>query len=144
MKHYAREVQLLVLVMALAFAICWIFKPVMPRSFSDQGIHQSLHKELNLSAEQDKKLAVIEQRFAKRRIQLEAAISEANAELAQALLADKHYSDQVTAAVDKIHHAQVELQKASLEHLFEMQAALTPEQSEKLNRMAADALLRHK
>lgn len=143
MRRYVKELKLLGLVTAVAFVVCWVITPWAHRMMKTQDMHQLLHKELNLAASQDKKLEVIERRFAERKIQLEASILEAKAELAKAITNDKKYSNRVKTAVDKIHHAQGELQKASLEHLFEMQSVLSPEQSEKLNRMAADALLNH-
>ena len=143
MKRYAKELKLLGLVAVVAFVVCWLITPLVHRATMPEDAHTQLHKELHITADQHAKLEAIEQRFAERKTPLDATISEANAELAQAIMTDKRYSDRVKAAVDKIHHAQGELQKASLEHLFEMQTALTPEQSEKLNRMAADALLRH-
>ena len=42
--------------------------------------------------------------------------------------------------MEKIHHAMAELQKATIEHLFEMEDALTAEQYELLLQLAGDAL----
>lgn len=141
MKRYRRELTLLAVAAATAFAVCWANNHYFRAAPQDE--HRLLHEQLGITPEQDRRIGAIEQRFAGRKMQLEGTIREANAELGQAILADKQYSARVQAAVDTIHHAQGELQKATLEHLFEMQTALTPEQSEKLNRMAADALIHH-
>ncbi len=143
MKIHIKELRLLALVALVAFAVCWAtnhFK-YFPHLKENKGPHQWLHSQLNITFEQDKKLTDIEERFQKRKLTLEATIKGANSELAKVIMKDKRNSEQVKAAVNKIHHAQGELQKVTLEHLFEMQTVLTPEQSEKLNRMAADALI---
>jgi Spy/CpxP family protein refolding chaperone len=102
-----------------------------------------LHEQLEITSDQDTKLKNVEQRFSQRKTVLETTIRESNAELGKAITEDKRYSDRVRAAVDKIHKAQGSLQKATLEHFFEMQKALTPVQTLKLNQMAADALIHH-
>ena len=61
-------------------------------------------------------------------------------ELAQAILQDKDNSPRVTVAIEKIQQAQGALQKATLQHVFEMKEALTPEQYQKLLNLTANAL----
>jgi Spy/CpxP family protein refolding chaperone len=46
----------------------------------------------------------------------------------------------VNAAIEKIHAAQGELQMVTIAHVFEMKAALTPEQWEELMKLTAQAL----
>ena len=74
---------------------------------------------------------------------LREKIHVGNLELAAAMLEDKTFSDRVAASVERIHHAQGELQKATIEHIFDMQTILTPQQAEKLNKLAADALVQN-
>ncbi len=102
--------------------------------------HEWIHRELNISAAQDQALTAVEERYAQRRRELTEAIRAANMELARAIVEDRGYSPRVTAAVEKIHRAQGELQKATLEHVFEMRPALSPEQYDKLLRSTAAAL----
>lgn len=102
--------------------------------------HGWIHRELGINGEQDKALEAIEDRYAQRRGELAGAIRRANVELAQAVLDDRSYSPRVTAAIERIHQAQGELQKATLEHVFEMRPALRPEQYDKLLRSTAAAL----
>lgn len=134
----------LALVAVIAFVTCFFSNEIWHRmngqGYALQG-DQPLHYELQLTRAQEKQLEPIEQRFMKRKTELEIKIQQANAELGQALMSENAYSDKVKTAVDKIHVAMGELQKATLEHLFEMQAVLTPEQSAKLKRLAADALI---
>ncbi|MGA9453846.1 MAG: periplasmic heavy metal sensor, partial [Pseudolabrys sp.] len=102
--------------------------------------HYWIHRELGLNAKQESDLEPIEAKFAGRRDELFASIREANRELAEALLADKGDSERVRDAVQKIHHAQGELQQAVLEHVFDMRPVLTPEQYDRLIQLTARAL----
>jgi Spy/CpxP family protein refolding chaperone len=142
MKPFYRDLRLAIIVALIAFAACWgnnawLF-PSHPAPQRDS--HVWLHDKLGITSEQDNKLHPIEERFTNRKKEIEARIREANRALGTAIMEDKRYSDRVKAGVDAIHHAQGELQKATMEHLFEMQTALTPEQKDTLNKLAADAL----
>jgi Spy/CpxP family protein refolding chaperone len=64
-------------------------------------------------------------------------------ELATVMQEDKAYSPRVVAAVEKIHHAQSDLEKSTLEHIFAMKSVLTPEQFDKLLKLTGDALTEH-
>ncbi len=102
--------------------------------------HKWLHKELHITDAQHKALEPIETRYAERERVLREKMRQANRELAAAIAKSKAYSPEVAAAVEKVHQHMGELQKASLEHLFEMRTVLTPEQSERLFQLAHDAL----
>ena len=142
MNNAFRLVCMLVAVAAVAVLSCWVasrFFRQRPLSSSDDS-HAWIHRELGIDAKQDKGLEAIEERYAQRRRELAEVIRLGNLELAQAILEDRGYSPRVTAIVEKIHRAQGELQKATLEHVFEMRSALRPEQYEKLLRATASAL----
>jgi nickel and cobalt resistance protein CnrR len=102
--------------------------------------HYWIHSQLGLSPKEENELEPIEAKFARRRDELIASIREANEELAEGLMADKADSKRVRAAVQKIHHAQGELQQAVLDHVFEMRPVLTPEQYDHLISLTARAL----
>jgi Spy/CpxP family protein refolding chaperone len=142
MKRVYRHLRLVIIVALVAFAVCWASNTwlFMPALKSPEVAHGWLHNELHITADEEKKLHPIEERFDARKKELEGKIRDANVALGKAIMEDKRYSDRVQAAVDSIHHAQGELQKATLEHLFEMQAQLTPQQAETLNSLAANAL----
>ena len=93
------------------------------------GLHELVHRDLNLSADQEAKLEQIEHRFAARRAELEQTLRAANLALAEAMEADKSYSPAVQAAIDEFHTAMGELQKVTIEHVFEMREILTEEQA---------------
>ena len=96
--------------------------------------------EQRLSAEQDRRLDVIEGRFAARRPALEAEVRAANRELAEAIAASKGDSAEVRAAVDHFHDAMGALQKATIAHVFEMRSVLTPDQAQVFDKEIAGAL----
>ena len=104
------------------------------------SLHSVVHKNLDLSAEQDRRLVAIETRFAARRPALEAEVRAANRELAAAIAASDGDSPQVQAAVDHFHAAMGELQKATITHVFEMRSVLTPAQAEVFDEAVVDAL----
>ena len=107
---------------------------------SHADAHHWIHTQLALTADQEKQLSPIEQRYDEQRRHFAELIRVANAELAQALLADEGDSPRVKAAIAKIHDAQGQLQDATLRHVFEMKPVLTPEQYSKLLNLTANAL----
>ncbi|MEQ1705112.1 MAG: Spy/CpxP family protein refolding chaperone [Rickettsiales bacterium] len=141
MKRFYRDLRLSLIVATLAFGACWMVgNSFMGHRETTHDPHQWLHEQLNLTAEQDTKLEPIEAKFANHKKELEAEIHQANRELATAINEDGNYSPRVKQSVDKIHSAMGELQKVTLEHLFEMHSVLTPEQRKKLNSLTTDAL----
>ena len=146
MNRALRLTALLVAVAVVASVSCfmtgrWVSHQHPPGTGNGaDAAHQWVHRELNLTREQDQALHAIEQRYAARREELKAAIHQANAELARAVREGRAASPKVSAAVDKIHRAQGELQKVTLEHVFEMRQALSPEQYDKLLNLTASAL----
>ncbi|ANK13256.1 heavy metal resistance protein [Erythrobacter neustonensis] len=107
---------------------------------SETELHALLHGDLDLDAAQAAKIEAIEQRFAIRRKVLELDMRAANAHLAEAMEAEHGYGPEVTAAVDHTHHVMGEMQKETLEHLFEMRSVLRPDQAAAFDRAVAKAL----
>ena len=148
-KRYINATFFLLIVLAVAFGGQYIGTHYMQGHSHDQhtdaaGWHNILHDRLNITAEQDKQLVDIEKRYRQRRMYLEEQMRLANMELAEAIKADKSMSPKVQEATDKIHHAMGGLQKATLEHLFEMRPILSDEQNQKLEQMITDALYENK
>jgi nickel and cobalt resistance protein CnrR len=134
-----------VLVALIAFAAAAVgviagrtFAP--PAKPAETELHALLHRQLDLTKEQHRKLDEIEARFAARRAELEAEMRADNARLAAAISAEKGYGPRVTAAIDHSHILMGELQKATLEHVFEMRSVLTPEQAATFDRTVVKAL----
>ncbi|MGV8928386.1 MAG: Spy/CpxP family protein refolding chaperone [Brevundimonas sp.] len=113
----------------------WVMRERQPPS-----LHSVVHEKLDLSAEQDRQLDIIEARFAARRPALEAEVRAANRELAVAIAASEGDTPQVQAAVDHFHAAMGKLQKATITHVFEMRSVMTPAQAEVFDKAVVDAL----
>lgn len=105
--------------------------------------HAWLHRELKLTADQERALGPVETRFAEKEQKLSSAFAEANRELGRAIAEEKHFTPRVAAAVETVHQRMGDLQKASIEHVFDMRSVLTPEQGEKLLSLAQKALEHH-
>jgi len=89
-----------------------------------------IHGSLDLTPSQQETLDRIEARYAVRRSELEAAMRASNAALAEAMREDQAYSPRVRAAIEDFHVAMSALQAATIRHVFELRAELTPEQAE--------------
>ena len=132
MKKPAQFVAMLVLVALVAAGACYFSAKIFGLWTSTVKDHEWIHKQLNLSQDEQKALQPIEKKFEGRKREIVAEIRSANRELAEAIKQDLADSPRVAAAVEKIHQAQGELQKATLEHVFEMKQVLTPEHYRKL------------
>lgn len=113
----------------------WVMRERRPPS-----LHSIVHEQLDLSAEQDRRLDVVETRFAAQRPALEAEVRAANLELAAAIATSDGDTPRVQAAVDHFHAAMGDLQKATITHVFEMRSVLTPTQAEVFDKEVVNAL----
>lgn len=133
---------LLTLVLTLVAAIggTWIGARYIYAQRHQASLHEFVHEELELTAEQKKRLEVLEQDFAVKRRAREAELRAANAELARAIQTRHEYSPEVQAAVDHFHHAMGELQKETILHVLGMRTVLTPEQALQFDKRIGEAL----
>lgn len=144
MRSYQKEILYFIVIALVAFGAFYACGNFFKAPHYNQiDAHVWLHEQIGITADQDQKLTEIEKNFAEKQKALREKIHVGNLELAAAMLEDKAFSERVTAAVERIHHAQGELQKLTIEHIFEMQTVLTPQQAEKLNKLAADALVQN-
>ncbi len=108
--------------------------------------HSSLdaivHRELNLSADQNRRIEALEAAYADRKRALEAEMRAATSDIAASIAEDKDYTDRVHAAIDRFHNAMGELQHESIMHVFKMRAVLTPAQQVDFDRIVHSELLR--
>ncbi|PZO52820.1 MAG: heavy metal resistance protein [Alphaproteobacteria bacterium] len=104
------------------------------------SLHELLHHDLDLSAEQSRRIEVLERDFAARRQALELEMRAANAELAAAMREEHVYGPRVTAAVERFHHAMGELQSETMQHVFAMREVLTPAQRTRFDDIVGSAL----
>jgi Spy/CpxP family protein refolding chaperone len=135
-------VAMLVIVALVAAAACFLSARVFGPLGPQRGVsgHEWIHKQLDLTSDEQRVLEPIETRFVERRRILMGEIRTADNELAEAIKQDQADSPRISAAVERIHHAQGKLQEATLEHVFEMKRVLTPEQYQKLLNLTADEL----
>ena len=142
MNRTARALALLAVVAVVACAACWFTARHLERQARLEAVeaHSWVHSQLNITPEQDKALSSIEQRYSEKKKHYAELLRIANQELAQAIREDRSDSPRVTATVARIHEAQGELQNATLQHIFEMQPVLTPQQYDKLLKLTAEAL----
>lgn len=138
MKRVLQVVGLLLAVASVAAVACLMTARLTRKDHADA--HHWVHGQLELTAEQEKQLEPIERRYDEQRRQFSEVIRSANAELAQAIVADGGGSPRVKAAIAKIHDAHGQLQEATLRHVFEMKPVLQPEQYNKLLNLTANAL----
>jgi Spy/CpxP family protein refolding chaperone len=102
--------------------------------------HEWLHRELQLTESQHQALEPVEAKFAEKERRLVEQLRAANLKLARVMTEEKAYTPRVAAEVEMVHQCMGDLQKASIEHVFEMRAVLTPEQGDKLLGLAQRAL----
>ena len=101
---------------------------VLHRMHRPTALHELVHEQLHLNAEQERRIAGMERDHAARRQALEAEMRAANAELAQAFQEQHADTPQVEAAIDRFHRAMGALQKETIVHVLAMRSVLTPEQ----------------
>lgn len=103
-------------------------------------LHDMLHHQLALNAQQEARLAELEQRFTVQRRALELELRADNARLAEAIQVEHGNGPRVAAAVDRSHVAMGQLQKATLAHIFAMRQLLRPEQAARFDGAVVKAL----
>lgn len=131
---------LVVIAVAALSAFCatrWMASRTIDTSIA---AHEWLHRELQPNEAQHRALEPIEQQFAEKQRLLVERLHAANLDLARIIGEEKEYTPRVAASVEMVHHCMGDLQKASVEHVFAMRSVLTPEQSDKLLKLAQRAL----
>ena len=106
----------------------------------EPSLHEFMHDRLHLTAEQSRKLQIIERDFSITRSAREAELRLANAELAAAIEAKHKYSPEVRTAIEHFHDVMGELQKETIVHILHMRAILTPEQAAIFDKRVSEAL----
>lgn len=104
------------------------------------GLHQIVHRDLQLDPAQQVAIERLETDFARRRTGWEADMRAANAELAAAIASEHAETPRVQAAIDRFHAAMGALQKATVAHVLAMRAVLKPQQTERFDREVEKAL----
>jgi Spy/CpxP family protein refolding chaperone len=141
MKGLSRGLVITLLLTLLAsIGGTWIGARYIYNQRHQPSLHEFVHEQLQLSADQRARLEVLEQDFAGRRRAREAELRAANAELARAIQSRHEYSPEVQAAVERFHGAMGELQKETILHVLAMRTVLTPDQAKQFDARIGEAL----
>ncbi len=103
-------------------------------------LDQILHHELNLTAEQEQKIAPIEKGLIANRHRLRDAMKRVNRQLAAALIHDHAYGPREKIIVEEFHGAMMELQEDTLKRLMTLRAILDPVQARHFDDIIAKSL----
>ncbi len=102
----------------------------------------AVHRELDLTPEQNRHLEAIEVRYATRKATLDAELRAAARDIAAAVAEDHEQSDRLTQAIDRFHNAMGQTQREAIAHVFEMRAVLNPDQQMRFDAIVREELLR--
>jgi nickel and cobalt resistance protein CnrR len=108
---------------------------------SEQAFHDWMHQHLGLNAEQGRRLEPFELKFEAERQRLRGEIEAVGRELAAAVSAASAMTPESEALLRRLNEAQAQLQRAALQHFYEMKEHLNPAQQAKLSQWTHDSLL---
>jgi len=117
---------------------------IATRGGSDEAIdfHLWLHRNLDLTEDQEVRLLPVERLFETERRRSAKEVEEAGRLLAEAI---RSYSDadspEIAAAHERLLGAQARLQQVTLDHFFAMKEYLDPEQRGRLLQWTHDSLM---
>ena len=131
---------ILVLALVAGAAGAWLGGRYLGPHPRTSSFHDLLHDELDLTAEQERRIERLEAEFAPRREALQIELRQANLELAAALRGRKVYSPEAQAAIDHFHETMGDLQTATIVHVLQMRAVLTPEQARLFDQRIQESL----
>lgn len=139
--HILKITAMFGLVAVIAVATCLIlFFGLLKPMFLGDSHERPLYEQLAVSPEERAQLEEIEKEFEMRRQEVLLDFNEARRELARLLEREDGYSEEVSAAVDRLHSFHGQLQSLSIRRYFAMLDALPPDQQAELRRLAAEAL----
>ena len=105
-----------------------------------QSVKEIVREGLDLTNQQRRQIQDIEDRFYQRRGLLRVRISEANMELADALLTEMVFGRQAHEAVNHLQEGLGDLQRATVSYVIDVRDVLTPDQQRIYDRKVRDAL----
>ncbi len=131
---------LLVTVIAAGFA-AWVgVRYGLSRTPEGIDLDTAIHRDLDLTPEQDRQIHALEANFASQRAELQAEMRAANRELAQAITQRHSYDEEARRAVGRLHAAMSALQEKTIEHVLAIRALLTPSQARDFDEKISRAL----
>jgi Spy/CpxP family protein refolding chaperone len=131
---------LLVTVLAAAAAGWAGVRYGLSQADEGQDLDVAIHRDLQLTPEQDQQIHRLETEFAAVRTGLQAKMRAANRELAEAITERHSYDDQARQAVERLHAAMSALQERTIQHVLAIRALLTPAQARHFDEKVSKAL----
>jgi hypothetical protein len=108
----------------LATGALWVARTMNPPA---TDLHELLHERVPLNADERARLDAKEREYYRKRAAIEDRIKVANTHLATAIETDPRWSQAVEAASAEVESAAADLQRITLEHVFEMREGLDEE-----------------
>lgn len=105
-----------------------------------QTVHEIVAHDLKLTPDQSKEVDAIETKYFERRSQLRGEVTEANRELADALMADMSFGREAQTASNHVERGLGELQRATILYVLDVRDVLTPEQQMVYDRRVREVL----
>ena len=99
------------------------------RTSAQDDLDTVLHRDLNLTADQENQIAKLESTFAKDRSAYQIEMRAANKDLARALTEAHPSEPEIERAIHRFHTAMAALQMRTVKHVLSMRSVLTPEQA---------------
>lgn len=106
----------------------------------EMSLHDRLHGELGLRADQERSFGVEEAAFAVRKRVFAKKVSAANAQLAAAIHATGRDGPEVQRAIERVHAVLGDHQKETVAHIFRMRSVLTSAQTTRFDAIVTEAL----
>jgi Spy/CpxP family protein refolding chaperone len=153
MSHRLRPLLWTVIAVALSAATAWVVARAAmsghhhshAQAPPDGGetFHDWLHSQLEITPEQEARLAPIEIAYAGQRKEILHRIQLAGQDLSAALNQNPVGGSAITGALAAIHDAQGELQRVTIEHFLKMKEHLSPDQSQRLLQWTRESITHH-
>jgi len=105
-----------------------------------QTVHEIVARDLKLTADQSKEIQAIEDKYYDRRTALRLDVTNANRELADALMADMAFGREAQQASNHVERGLGELQRATILYVLEVRDVLTPQQQMVYDRKVRETL----
>ena len=122
-----------------AAGVTWSMRQAHPRN---ENLHDLVHQRFDLSPAEHRRLDAAEAGYTARRAAIETRMHDANNRLATAIRANPDLTEDVIRASREVETAASELQRVTLEHIFEMRRALEPEHRAEYDQVLVTALTR--
>lgn len=104
------------------------------------SVYQMVHQDMQLTADQSRKIDEIEARYAHRRNELRTKIGSANAELGEALANEMALGTAASRALEHLQQDMGDLQRETILYVLEVRAVLTPKQQQVLDQKVFESL----